>query len=208
VQRVLVRLKTGPRRREVAVPVRIAQHRSATALILIDVINHFEFPDGERLRRQALRIGPALVRLKARARKAGIPTVYVNDNFGQWRSERARLLAYCTTAGARARSFVEPLYPDASDYFVLKPMHSAFYQTPLETLLEHLGATTLILTGLATNSCIMCTAHDADMREYGIIVPPDCCAARTRVEHRRAIEHIGSMTAARVTESTALRLSR
>jgi nicotinamidase-related amidase len=189
-------------------PAHHTRRKSALALILIDVINHFEYPDGDAVLRQALAIAPALASLKKSARRADIPTIYVNDNFGQWRSDMPKLVAYCLRPDARGRAFVEQLQPDREDYFVLKPMHSAFYQTPLDALLAHLGASSLILTGLATNSCILCTAHDANMREYKIAVPPDCCAARSRREHNQAIEHIQAMADAEVVDSRSLRLSQ
>lgn len=71
------------------------RHKSSKALMLIDVVNHFEFPDGKRILRNALPLAPRLARLKARARRANIPVIYVNDSFGQWRSDAAKLLAYC-----------------------------------------------------------------------------------------------------------------
>lgn len=184
------------------------RRKSSVALLLIDVINHFEFPDGDKLLHQALAIGPPLARLKQKARLARIPAIYVNDNFGQWRSDMAKLVAYCLRPGAPGRKLVEQLQPDAKDYFVLKPMHSAFYQTPLDVLLGQLGASTLILAGISTNSCILCTAHDANMREYKIILPPDCCAARSQKEHDRAVEHIASMACVRVANSRYLRLAQ
>jgi nicotinamidase-related amidase len=181
-------------------------HHSPVALILVDVINHFEFPDGGKILRRALPIAPKLARLKKRAGAAGISTIYVNDNFGQWRSDVSKLLDYCVRPDAIGKSFVEQIQPDKDDYFVLKPMHSGFYQTPLEVLLRFLDATTLILCGLTTNSCIVCTAHDAKMREFELYVPSDGSAARTPKEHRQAIEHIRLMTGARVTPSGSLRL--
>jgi nicotinamidase-related amidase len=176
-------------------------------LILIDVINHFEFPDGEKVLRQALPMAPRLARLKKRAHAAGMSTIYVNDNFGQWRTDVAKLLDYCVRPEAIGKVFVEQLRPDKDDYFVLKPMHSGFYQTPLEVLLRYLDASTLVLAGLTTNSCIICTAHDAKMREFELYVPSDCSASRTAKEHRQAIEHIRMMTDARVAESGSLRLN-
>src|SRR3981189_1316594 len=172
---------------------RHVRHKSGLALVLIDVINHFEFPDGKTILRQALTVAPALARLKKRAREAGIPAIYVNDNFGEGRSEKSKLVQYCLRPEAAGRAFVEQLRPDDEDYFVLKPMHSAFYQTPLDVLLRCLGTSTVILSGLATNSCILCTAHDADMRDFKIVVPSDCCAARSMREHKQALEHIGAM---------------
>lgn len=185
-----------------------APHHSPAVLVLIDVINHFEFPDGEKILRQALQIAPRLSRLKKRAQRAGLSTIYVNDNFGQWRSDASRLLDYCVRPEALGKEFVEQIQPDKNDYFVLKPMHSGFYQTPLEILLRYLGASTLVLCGLTTNSCIVCTAHDARMRELKLYVPSDCSAARTAKEHRQAIEHIRMMTDASVAPSAKLRLKQ
>jgi nicotinamidase-related amidase len=88
-------------------------------------------------------------------------TIYVNDNFGQWRSDMNKLLDYCVRPESPGKSFIEQIQPGKNDYFVLKPMHSGFYQTPLEVLLRYLDASTLALCGLTTNSCIVCTAHDA-----------------------------------------------
>jgi len=183
-------------------------HKSGLALVLIDVINHFEFPDGKTILHRALTIAPALARLKKRAREADIPTIYVNDNFGQWRSEMSKLIRYCLRPEAPGRAFVEQLRPDDEDYSVLKPMHSAFYQTPLDLLLRELGASSRILSGLATNSCILCTAHDANMRNLKVIVPNDCCTARTAQEHKQALEHIRAMADAKVVLSSSLKLEK
>src|ERR1700759_1256813 len=103
---------------------RSVRHKSRVSLLLIDVINHFEFPDGEEILRRALAIAPPLARLKKRARDNGVPTIYVNDNFGQWRSDARKLLQYCLRPSAPGHRFVEQLQPDEDDYFVLKPMHS------------------------------------------------------------------------------------
>lgn len=183
------------------------RHRSSVALILVDVINHFEFVDGDALLKNALPIAGQLARLKERCRKAGIPTIYVNDNFGQWRSDAKMLVAHCLGTKCAGKPFVEQVRPSNEDYFVLKPMHSGFYQTPLEILLRYLGASSLILAGLATNSCIVCTAHDARMRDFKLYVPSDCCAARTKREHEEAITHIKEMVGASVMRSSSLRVS-
>jgi nicotinamidase-related amidase len=183
-------------------------HRSEVALLLVDVVNHFEFPDGDSLLRNALPIVAPLARLKQRARAAGVPVIYVNDNFGQWQSDAGKLLAYCLRSQCPARDFVGPIRPDSEDYCVLKPMHSAFYQTPLDVLLRHLNVSSLVLGGLATNSCILCTAHDAKMRDYDLTVAADCCAARTPKEHQQALEHIRQMADARIVKSPSLRFNR
>lgn len=174
------------------------------ALLMIDVLTTFHFPDGDAILRGAMKIQNALIRLKARARSAGIPVLYVNDNFGDWRSEKEVLMGRCLEA--KGAQFVRPLLPDSEDYFVLKPMHSAFYMTPLEVLLEHLQVETLVLTGLTTNSCITVTAHDANMRGFKIFVPADCSSARNPEEHRQALAQLKAMAGADITRASSLRL--
>jgi nicotinamidase-related amidase len=182
-----------------------APQQPRQALLLIDVINHFEFPDGQLLLQNALKIGPPMKRLRERARLSRTPIIYVNDNFGQWLSDSTRLLRYCLRDRCTGKPFVETICPDSKDYCVLKPMHSGFYQTPLELLLREVGATSLVIAGLATNSCVLCTAHDANMRNFKVTVVSDCCAARSKKEHREALRNIGTMASARVLTSSAVR---
>ena len=173
------------------------------ALLLIDVLTTFQFPDGDSILRGALAMRDALVRLKARARAAAVPVLYVNDNFGDWRSEKEVLLGRCLEA--KGSDFVRPLLPDNEDYFVRKPMHSAFYMTPLEILLQHLQVETLILTGLTSNSCITVTAHDANMRGFDIYIPPDCSCARNAEEHAQALAQLKTMAGANIRQSASLK---
>lgn len=171
---------------------------------MIDVLTTFNFPDGDAILSGALAIRDALVKLKVRARESGIPVLYVNDNFGDWRSEKEVLMGRCLEA--KGGQFVRPLLPDSEDYFVLKPLHSAFYMTPLEVLLRHLEVETLILTGLTSNSCITATAHDANMRGFDIYIPLDCSCARNPDEHIHALKQLEAMAGADLRRSTTLRL--
>lgn len=182
--------------------------KSKAAVLLIDVISPFDFKDGDQILREALPVAGNIARLKDQAGAAGVPVIYVNDNYGEWHSEASALIAACTKPEAKGRAFVERVRPTREDYFVLKPLHSAFYQTPLEILLKHLGVDTIVLAGLTTNSCITCTAHDANMREFKIFIPGDCCAARTREEHMQSLEHLQQMANANVDPADCLDLGR
>src|SRR5919206_2922966 len=112
---------------------------ASVVLILIDVINDLEFPGGEELAKHVLPMARKIAALKRRARQAGIPTIYANDNFGRWRSDFRSVVEHCL-GDVRGRRMVELLEPDADDYFVLKTKHSAFYSTTLDLLLDYLGA--------------------------------------------------------------------
>jgi nicotinamidase-related amidase len=172
---------------------------SPVALLVIDMINAFDFEGAEHMLPRALAAARAIRRLKERAHQAGVPTVYVNDNFGRWRSDFHQLLEHVLdTPGREIAALLEPR---RDDYFVLKPKHSGFQFTTLDVLLEHLGAATLILTGVAGNFCVLFTAHDAYMRDYQIVVPRDCIASVTEEDDRYALEHMAQVTKADVRPS-------
>jgi len=158
-----------------------------TALLIIDAINDFDYEEADGVLAEARPMATHIRRLASRARRAGVPIVYVNDNFGRWRSDFRRLVAHCARAGGRGRAVARALRPDPQDYFVLKPKHSGFYSTSLGLLLDHLGARILILTGLLADMCVLFTAHDAYMRGYRILVPADCVAARKPADRARAL---------------------
>jgi nicotinamidase-related amidase len=179
---------------------------SAVALLLIDVINDMEFEGGEDLLRHAIPMAHNIHALKARARAAHIPTIYVNDNFGRWQSDLGKLLDHCLNDGVRGEPVAEVLRPLEDDYVVLKPKHSGFFSTSLSTLLRYLNARTLILTGVAANVCVLFTANDAYMRDYELIVPSDCVASEDEEENRHALEQMRLVLRADIRPSSELDL--
>lgn len=181
-----------------------APDTSGVALLLIDVINDFDFPEAAQLIRAALPMAQRLAELKRQAKQERIPIVYVNDNFGRWRSDFKAQVEHCLKPERPGRKVVELLQPDEEDYFVLKPKHSGFYSTTLETLLEYLGVSTVILTGLATNICVLFTANDAYMRDFQLVVPCDCAAANTQQYHDHALQQIAHVLKADTRPSTEL----
>ena len=168
----------------------VSNRKSEIALLLIDVISDFEFEGGEKLFENALPAAENIRRLKERAAKAGIPVIYINDNFGNWRDDFQKTVRYCSKDGARGKQIVELLKPKADDYFVLKPKHSAFYSTTLDLLLEELEAKKLILTGFSTDICVLFTANDAYMRGYEIFVPRDATATIEDEDRRHTLDYV------------------
>ena len=179
-----------------------APDTSSVALLLIDVINDLEFPEGTQLLKHALPAARRIAVLREQAREHAVPVIYVNDNFGRWRSDFQAQIRHCLREGACGRPIVELLRPQEPDYFVLKPKHSGFCATPLQILLGHLGAQTLILTGLATNICVLFTANDAYQRDYHLMVPADCCASNTVADHQQALEQMRTVLKADIRPST------
>jgi len=181
---------------------------SPVALVMVDVINDLEFDGGDAILRNALPMAKRLASLARRARDAGIAVIYVNDNFGKWRSDFRALLDHCRNDNVRGRELAAILSPERSDYFVLKPKHSGFFSTTLDTLIEYLHVRTMIITGLTTDRCVLFTASDAHMRDLHIVVPEDCCAADSEEHHRDAMHMIQRVLGADVTTSEKLDLTR
>jgi nicotinamidase-related amidase len=184
------------------------QQSGPIALLIIDVINDMEFPEGEKLFKQAFPMAKKLAALKSRAVSAKAPVIYVNDNFGHWRSDLKKQISHCLMDGVRGEPIARLLLPDHSDYFVLKPKSSAFFGTTLHTLLQYLGVKTLVLTGMAADVCILFTAHDAHLRDYEIIVPSDCVASNTLRETRMALANMRKAAHAVVCKSSDIDFKR
>ena len=189
-----------PRRPEPSLAVPSA----GTALLLIDVINDLAFKGSEALIRQAEPMAVRLAALKRRAARAGVPVIYVNDNFGQWRSDFRQTVAHCTRPSSPGRSVSARLRPTRRDYFVLKPKHSGFHDTTLGTLLRELRTRRVIVSGIAGNICVLFTANDAYMRGLRILAPADCIVSNTIEDNETALRQIRVTLKGTITDSERL----
>jgi nicotinamidase-related amidase len=182
----------------------VAKTLRSAALLLIDVINDLDFEGSEALAAQALPMARRLRALKARARRAGVPALYINDNFGKWRSDFRTLVAHCVEDDVPGRDVARLLKPKRDDYFVLKPKHSAFYQTTLALLLDNLRVRTVVLAGIAGNNCVLFSANDAYMRDFRVVVPSDCIVSNTAEENEYALRQMKTVLKADVRPSREL----
>jgi nicotinamidase-related amidase len=142
-----------------------------SALIVVDMINAYDFPDAEKVAASAETVVPVIEEL---IRGADGPVIYVNDNFGHWRSNRDELVEEALASDHRR--LVEPIAPDDEALFVVKARHSIFYQTPLEYLLGQEDVDRVVLTGQVTEQCILYSALDAYIRHLEVRVPADAVA--------------------------------
>lgn len=166
------------------------------ALLIVDMISRFDFKGGKRLKAEAAALIEPLLKLRGMMDDCGAPTIYVNDNFGEWHSEKSKLVE---RAGEKASDIVERIAPRPDDYFIIKPQFSGFYATNLPLLLPKLGVSRLVLTGIAADICVLFTAADAHMRDYALWVPQDAVAAEIGRRKQSALElmrkHLGAETA-------------
>ncbi|MCW2989620.1 MAG: isochorismatase hydrolase [Solirubrobacterales bacterium] len=152
----------------------MSNNNSKSALIVVDMINSYDFEDGEKLRASVERALPRMADLVARAREQDVRTIYVNDNHGAWHRGRAEMVE--EVLAGDFPELVEPIAPGDDIDFVVKARHSIFYETPLEYLLRQDEIERLILVGQVTEQCILYSALDAYIRHFEVHVPPDAVA--------------------------------
>lgn len=184
------------------------QSRGGMALLIVDMISCWSFPDADKLLRGAVRIAPQIAALKARCKRAGVPVIYANDNLGRWRSDFGKLVAMSLDRGGNAAAVTTALRPSERDYFVLKPKHSAFYATPLTLLLQDLKVHHLLVVGTASDQCVMATVSDARMRDLDVTVPCDCVASQTDARNAVALQQFAQVFKLATPTSARVRLPR
>lgn len=160
------------------------------ALLLIDFINPLDFPEAALLAPAAVEAARCTGHMARAARSRGIPVIYANDNFGRWRSDFPTLVSQLRRGSGPSASMARQLRPQRDDLALLKPMHSAFYGTPLDILLDKIGVRTLVLAGLATDICVQLSAADAFLRGFRVHVPQDCTAAETAQKKTMALTYM------------------
>ena len=180
------------------------QKAERPALLIIDMISRFDFPQAEQIKPAALAAARIIAALREAAERAGFPVIFVNDNFGEWHSERSRLIESALDGG---NEITAALTPSEDDYFIIKPQFSGFYATNLPVLLPKLGVNRLILTGIATDICVLFTAADAHMRDYDLWIPEDAVASETPERGGWALEIMANSMSAEIRPTSALSLA-
>ncbi len=148
--------------------------KAPSALVVVDMINPYDFPDADAVAEHAPEAVANIKRLLDRCRAEGVRIIYVNDNYGDWNSSSEELLQ--SAMDGRHPELVEPLAPQEGDAFVIKARHSIFYSTPLEYLLATQGLGRVVLTGQVTEQCILYSALDGYIRHFDAAVVADACA--------------------------------
>lgn len=165
----------------------MARKKSATALLIIDMINTLDFPEGKSLLKHALPVAKNILRMKKKLKKKKIPVIYLNDHYGHWRDDWKEVYEHCTQEKFLGKDLSPILEPEDDDYFLLKPKHSGFFGTQLDLLLTELGVKKIIVTGVAGNICILFTVNDAHMRGLKIHVPRNGIASNTKKDNDYAL---------------------
>jgi nicotinamidase-related amidase len=177
-----------------------------TALIVVDMLNSYEHEDGEQLAENVEPVVGPIASLIDRAGQENVPIIYVNDNYGHWRSSMSDLAD--RAMNGKRPDLVEPLLPPDEAQFVIKARHTIFFGTPLEYLLEQMGIKRIVLAGQVTEQCILYSALDAYVRHYAVAIPRDAVAHIHRHLADAALEMMERNLRAELSDATSVRLAR
>ena len=187
-----------------AKPDRFTLDPARCAVIVIDMQNDFGHAGGMFARAgidiSGIRaVVPAIARVLAAARNAGMPIVFVKMGFKPDLSDAgvphspnwvkhipmqagetvkapdgrdSRILVQ----GTWNTDIIDELQPQPGDLIVTKHRYSAFYRTELEATLQRLGIQSLIFAGCTTSVCVESSVRDAMFRDYPCLVLSDCTA--------------------------------
>ncbi|MDQ0233564.1 isochorismatase family cysteine hydrolase [Metabacillus malikii] len=169
------------------------------ALLIIDMINDFQFQHGPILAKRSLDISESILCLKQKMKERGYPIIYVNDHYQLWQADFQKIAKKCKNS--LSERIIHKMYPNHDDYFLIKPNYSAFFETSLNSLLLSLDIRTLIITGIAGNICVQFTANDAYMRGFDIIIPANCCASNSEEDNLYALQTMKNLLKADITRS-------
>ncbi|WP_277874720.1 isochorismatase family cysteine hydrolase [Mesobacillus harenae] len=170
------------------------------ALLIIDMINSFDFDHGPTLAEKTFVITDPILKLKQTFNKRELPVIFINDHYNLWKADFEKIIEHCRNE--LSSPIFKKLIPHDDDYFLIKPKHSAFYGTALNTLLRQLRVDTLILTGIAGNICVLFTANDAYMREYHLVIPEDCIASNNDQDNDYTLKMMRNVLGANTNKST------
>ncbi len=173
-----------------------------TALLVIDIINPFDFKHGKTLANHTKKIVKPINSVRKYCLEHQLPVIYINDHYELWKADYKEIYKKCYNE--LSDSIITPLQPMDTDFFLIKPKHSAFYGTALNTLLHHLSVKNIILTGIAGNICVLFTANDAYMREFNLFVPCDAIASVSEEDNHYALTMMKNVLTAQIEPTTSL----
>lgn len=159
------------------------------AFVVVDMLNDFVREGGALYSESGRRIIPVIASELARARDLGWPVIYICDRHLPEDREFEMFPPHCLV-GSEGGLVCEELAPQPEDLVIYKRRYSAFYGTDLDLSLRELGISEIVLTGVCTNICVLYTAADARMRNYGVLVLKDGVASFDGKAHTFALQEM------------------
>ena len=164
-------------------------HREKPALLIIDMVkDNFDQEKNLPITPLARQIIDPINRLISAFRKEGWPIVFPTDAFHQEDFIFKGRMKPHSLAGTEGAEIVDELDRRDSDYWLPKPVFSAFFKTELDKWLRKRDVTICAVAGISTNFCVLATVLDTISNGFKAVLLEDCTAAFTEVIHHRTLD--------------------
>jgi len=144
---------------------------------------------------------PKIAALVGGARQVGVPVIHIRTHHEPatespvWRELRLRRSPnkprWCEPGTWGADFYY--VAPQSGEVVITKHRYSGFIETDLDLILRSQGIASLIMTGVASNNCVECTARDGFMKDYYIVFVDDCTAATNSTIHAATLANMESL---------------
>ena len=168
------------------------------AIIVADMLN--EFVTGRLGSVRARKIVPKIKNLLEKARKQGIPIIYLQDAHSPTDREMD-LWGEHAMKGTEASEIIPELKPEKNDIVIEKKWYGGFTNTDLPEILKKMGVDTLIYTGVSTDICVQNDVSLAYFSGYDTIVLSDCTASIEEEAHEYALKYMKKIYGTEITTS-------
>ncbi len=165
------------------------------ALLVVDVNRGFTDP-ASPLVCDLDEVVEAIRRLLDEARRAGIPVVYTTVSYSEADRQVAaafidKVPALLTLGAGTPWVEIDPrLAPLPSEPLLNKLFASAFFGTPLASLLAAAQCDSVVVTGASTSGCVRATVVDALQHGYRPVVPREAVGDRNPQAHEASLYDI------------------
>ena len=146
------------------------------------------------LTRMEQAVVPNVARLADAFRALGSPVIYTRcvslRGDGSDQTWRHRSFGLVCSLDSEDAQILDEVAPQEGDIVLNKTGSSVFNSTNAEHLLRNMGITTLVVTGIFTNSCVEGTTQDAGDLDFRVLIAEDACAAMSPSGHRNALDYL------------------
>lgn len=178
------------------------------ALLVLDMQDFFISPESHAFIPSAPKLVPVVLELAEEFEAHNLPVIYTRHlntakNAGMmsrwWRD---------TITAENPLSKIHSAFDTSWAGIIDKTQYDAFYGTRLDELLNQLGASTVVITGVMTNLCCETTARSAFVRGYRVLMPVDGTATMNMELHRATTANLAHGFTKPVSASSVLRYVR
>lgn len=146
------------------------------------------------LHRMEEMVVPNVGKLADGFRSVGAPVIYTRcvslRGDGSDQTWRHRSFGLVCSIDSEDALILDEVAPQDGDIVLNKTGSSVFNSTNIEHLLRNMGVTTLVVSGIFTNSCVEGTTRDAGDLDFRVLIPEDGCAAMSAVGHKNALDYL------------------